>query len=444
MKLPTTPPSVEALLRRLSTGGAASKILHAQIDPAPHGRYYHWDKLRRLQPPAGLSPEGWWLTVKLARRPLLKPLPLADEDGRAFLYGFPDIAIQLVHRIDRYASGSIAMAEPVTNPATRSYYLVSSLIEEAITSSQLEGASTTRKVAEEMIRTGRAPRDRSEKMILNNYHAMNFLRERSREPLSRDLIFELHRLVTDDTLDASDAAGRFRRSGEDIHVVDEMDGVVLHRPPPAKTLEARVRALCAFANQDEPFVHPVVRSILIHFWLAYDHPFVDGNGRTARALFYWSMLRQGYWLSEYLSISRILKKAPIRYARSFLYCETDDNDTTYFLLSQMDVIIRAVDELHAYLRRKTSEIQETETLLRRRRTANLNPRQTALLSDALKHPEQAYTFESHAQSHMVSYMTARADLLQLEKLGLLERVKSGKEFRFFPVAKLLDRLRALP
>lgn len=59
-------------------------------------------------------------------------------------------------------------------------------------------------------------------------------------------------------------------------------------------------AMCAFPNGHLPdtFIHPAIRAIILHFWLGYDHPFVDGNGRTARALFYWAMLRQNYSLFE--------------------------------------------------------------------------------------------------------------------------------------------------
>ena len=129
------------------------------------------------------------------------------------------------------------------------------------------------------------------------------------------------------------AAGRFRRKDERISVMDATHSVVLHTPPDADSLPARLERLCAFANQaqdTEPFVHPVVRAILVHFMLGYDHPFVDGNGRTARALFYWSVARSGYWLMEYLSISRLLMKAPAQYARAYLHTETDANDATLF------------------------------------------------------------------------------------------------------------------
>ncbi len=137
-------------------------------------------------------------------------------------------------------------------------------------------------------------------------------------------MLELHRILTEGTLDDPTAAGRLQRPDEErIAVVDATDGSLIHTPPPATELPARLQALCDFANQGEDesdsFIHPVVRAILLHFFLAYDHPFEDGNGRTARALFYWAMRTNGYWLAEYLSISRILREAPAQYSRAFLF-----------------------------------------------------------------------------------------------------------------------------
>ncbi|MSP58920.1 MAG: Fic family protein [Myxococcales bacterium] len=447
MRIPEAPTPFAKLWRKY-TGQEGSKalikVLSAGLHAAPDGQYRHWDTLRHLTPPNDLSVEEWWLTIKFARTAMLRELPLRDPSGTPFRYALPDPALQLLHHIDRHASGQVAVAEPVTNPATKNYYLVNSLTEEAITSSQLEGASTTREVAKEMIRSGRAPRDRSERMIFNNYRAMNHIRAHLDEPLTKAFVFEVHRIVTDGTLDRPDAAGRFRRSAEPIVVQDEIDGSVFHTPPPAGELEGRLTALCDFANEDgdggETFTHPLVRSILLHFWLAYDHPFVDGNGRTARALFYWSMLKHGYWLTEYLSISRILKKAPAKYSRSFLYTETDDNDVTYFLLAQMSVIKQAIAGLHAYLKKKIADLQTAEAMMRRHH-ASLNGRQLALLSHALKHGHAAYTIEKHANSHKVVYQTARTDLLALEAAGFVEKTKVGKEFHFYPVPRLADRIK---
>jgi Fic family protein len=264
-----------------------------------------------------------------------------------------DLILRQLHYVDQRCSGSIAMPEVVTaDEQAKRHYLVNSLMEEAIRSSQLEGATTSRRVAKELLQTGRQPRDRSERMILNNYRALQFMRDEIGDELTPEIVLELQRILADGTLDDPGAAGRLQRPDEErVAVWDRMDDTLHHRPPPAEQLPERLARMCSFANapvQDEgEFVHPVIRAILVHFWLAHDHPFEDGNGRTARALFYWSMRRHGYWLTEYLSISRILRNAPAKYTRSFMLTETDDGDTTYFILYQLSVIERAVEELHA-------------------------------------------------------------------------------------------------
>lgn len=198
--------------------------------------------------------------------------------------------------------------------------------------------------------------------------------------------------------------------------------------------------MCAFANEpDDLAVHPVIRSILIHLWIGYDHPFVDGNGRTARALFYWSMLRRGYWLAEYLPISRILRKAPAQYSRAFQLTDSDDNDATYFVLHQLRAIQQAIHDLFGYLRRKSREVRELEALLQGRK--DLNHRQLAVLARALRDPHDEITIKQHQRSHSVAYQTARADLLELAEKRLLVQRQAGKTFVFGVPADLEARLR---
>lgn len=404
--------------------------------------YLHWDKLRRYAPPAGMSHREWWLVQKLSRMDGLKPIPLKDTAQEVFQFAVPELVMAELHQIDLGAGGLVSIPEPIMNPQTRNRYLVSSLMEEAITSSQLEGAVTTRDVAKEMIRTGRKPRDNSEQMILNNYATMQRIRELKTSALSPELVFQIHRLVTENTLEDPTAAGRFRRV-EEKRVVGDDYGQVYHDPPPAEELEERMVAMCAFANADTPdfFVHPAVRAIILHFWLAYDHPFVDGNGRTARALFYWAMLHSGYWLFEFISISNILRKAPMKYGRSFLYTETDDNDLTYFIIAQTKVIRQAISELHAYIERKTAELKDAESHMRA--LDLFNHRQVEIIRHALKHPGHRYTFASHQKSHDIVYQTARTDLLDLSERGVLEKRKKGKQMVFAAPANLSAQLMKL-
>lgn len=429
MKLPLTPPTMDTLLDGIPRE-RLGQILRT-VSALGDADYRHYDEIRHRQPPDGLTIDEWWLGLKLLRSAPV-PVPLADRLGVGCWFSVPGRVQALLHRMDSDALGHIGADSPVATPEARDRYVLNSLIEEAITSSQLEGASTTRKVAADMLRSGRRPRDRSERMIVNNFRTMQRVRELRETPLSPELVLELHRAIIEQTLDDESGAGRLQRPDEErVAVYDNRDGTLLHQPPDAGSLPERLALMCAWANGEldgDRFVHPVVRAIVLHYWLAYDHPFADGNGRTARTLFYWSMLRSGYWLAEFISISRLLHKAPSAYARAFLHTETDGNDLTYFILHQLEIIARAIDDLDAYLARKGRELDALHKRMREHDT--LNHRQRALLAHALRHPDARYTIESHRRSHQTAYATARADLLALAAQGLLREGKEGRRMLF--------------
>ena len=442
MRKPKSPPRLEAIWQQIKADPKQAARFFDMISSPMVDKYHHWDKLRYHTPPEGFSIEQWWLAIKKQRQSLFKQLPLTDKNQKPFQYLTNDFITETLHQIDQSVTTFNRMPEQIKNTETKNRYYVNSLIQEAFTSSQLEGATTTRLVAKEMIRTGRLPCDKSEQMILNNFSAMKRINKLKDESLSRELVFDIHQLVTEKTLDDSLAAGRFRTANEKINIID-MYNEVFHYPPPADQLEERMTTMCDFANGKTPeyFIHPVIRAIILHFWLAYDHPFVDGNGRTARALFYWSMLRHRYWLFEFVSVSQIIVKAPAKYARVFLHTETDDNDLTYFIIYHLDIIRQAIKTLYEYIERKTKRLQAIENQLRG--IIVLNYRQRALISRALRHPHQRYTIRSHQISHNVVYQTSRTDLLDLERRGLLKSEKIGKTWYFTPAYDLEEKLTEL-
>lgn len=441
MKVPLHPPSRDEVARRLGAMDDAAVLaavfgrLHG---PEVRGAYLHWDELRHRTPPDDHDHILWWFSLEQARSATRVEFPL-DDHGRFFGVSNPDSVRRLVYTIDRDASGRIALPEPVLTPSTRDQYVMAGLFEEAITSSQLEGASTTRRLAKEMLRTQRTPRDRDERMIWNNFQAMSWVRDHATTAITPAGILELHRVLTTDAIEPADAAGRLRRADEPIVVQNDDTGEVVHTPPPAGELAARLEVLCRFAAGEVPdgFIHPVVRATLLHFWLGFDHPFVDGNGRTARALFYWQMLREGYWLTEFVSISRILRRAPAAYALSYLHSETT-LDATYFVVRQLETLRRALDDVFTYVKRKVAESRTVAASLHA--DATINHRQLALLARALRDPDADFTIEGHQRSHGVVYQTARQDLLDLAERGWLVRRKIGRSFHFHAAADLERKL----
>lgn len=444
MKPPNTPPSLSELGEE-----RLEKILalnESGIGILLYDKYLHWSSLQHLEPPKGFSNEDWWLALKLARGSSRHPLPLDDKQGRAFSYTDSGYLYRMLYEVDRDARDRVELPVDVADTGSWNRYLVSSLIEEAITSSQLEGASTTRDVAKELLRSGRAPRDRSEAMIANNYRAMEFVRGHAAEHLSVPVLLELHRVLSEGTRDDAGVVGRFRLKSDHVVVTDQRDGTILHVPPDAEELDARMERLLAFANarDDAGFVHPVVRAILVHFMIGYEHPFVDGNGRAARALFYWMMARARYRMTEFLSISTIFRNTPVQYARAGLLAETDDNDVTYFLDYHLRVILWSIRNLRSYLARKARETRNVQQLLDGSALAALlNHRQIALLISMRKHRDLARTIASHRRSHKVTYQTARTDLLGLADLGLVTVTKHGRAFVFILARDFDERLSEL-
>lgn len=443
MKTPAPPPNT-AMDQILGNGRRLLEIISSVGDD---DEYLAWDKLRHKEPPAGLSHEEWWAGLKFRRTANLRKLPLQMIDGQPISYALPDKVLRALDYVSQRASGQILLPDEVMSKASRDKYVVQSLVEEAISSSQLEGASTTRREARKMLAYGEPPKDRSQQMILNNYRAMQHVRDIKDEAFTPERIREVHRIVTEKTLDNPDAAGQIQDNpdpAERVKILDEEDRL-LHQPPPVEQLAERLEKLCAFANGDSdstPYVPPVVRALTVHFMMGYDHYFEDGNGRTARALFYWSMLKQGYWLTEHLAVSLILKEAPAKYARSFIYTEQDSGDLTYFLIYHLEVIKRALLSLDEYLQKKTLELQRARALILGG-PGGFNHRQVALLQSATRNPANYYTAESHMNYHAVSKQTARNDLYDLEQRNLLERTKIGRQFAWIPKGDMIQALESI-
>ena len=187
----------------------------------------------------------------------------------------------MLHEIDQSVGSQVAMTDSIANPQIKNRYLQSSLIEEAIRSSQLEGAVVTREQAKAMLRSGRKPIDEAEQMILGNYRAMQLVSKYKDREMTPDLVLQIHRTIMAETTSPDASPSGLRAPEDKIAIYDERDNTLLYQSAAGSEIPDRMQALCDFANQsvaEKGFMHPVLRAILLHFWLAYDHPFTDGNG----------------------------------------------------------------------------------------------------------------------------------------------------------------------
>ena len=401
--------------------------------------YYYWDKIRSQPLSAEFDKKEVWAFIRLRRYMNSSPSPIQDVNGQIFTFWLPDDIQKKLHLIDQSTGGNLALWDPGQDKRASAKYMVSSLMEEAITSSQIEGAVATIKEAKKMLLEKRKPKNKSEKMIYNNFLTMQSIKDLCKTELNINLLLEWHVSITKGTLESVEEEGRFRNAAENVSVVTSY-GEELFVPPKSEEIPKRIKVLIDFANdvEDKLFIHPVVKAIMLHFWLAYIHPFTDGNGRMARTLFYWYMLKHEYWLFEYTSISKTILKRTTQYANAYLYSEHDDNDLTYFIHFHIDAIMDAVEELKNHIRNEREKNQQIR--LEISEYPDLNVRQTRIIQHTMSHPHDVLTIKMHQNINNIAYQTARMDLLDLEQKKWLKSVKKGKTFYFVPADNLWEKL----
>ena len=426
MKVPVNPPGIDEILKNESNKKELAEYFKRQdiLDFASkiNERYLYWDEFRYRHHPKKTKPEPLWALIKFTRNYRINTLKLSSIKNFTFKYNITEPTTHKLHELDQNLSTSPVLIPP----EDKEKYLINSIMEESIASSQLEGASTTRKVAKEMLRTSRKPRNKSEKMILNNYLTNKKILDLKTKKLTPEMILDIHASMTRETLEDGDMEGKYRRENN-IHVIDNATGKICYTPPDFKLLPQLINDLCEYANNNNT-AHPIIKASILHFLIGYIHPFVDGNGRTARAIFFWYLLSRDYWLFEYLSISRIIIKSPAQYAKAYLYTEKDENDLTYFINYQVKTIDSAFKDLKLYIDNQIKEKEKTYELLK---IDGINNRQHYLIRQFTENPNKTMTINELQNTFNVVYQTARTDLLDLVNLGFLDKKTLGKKKLLF-------------
>lgn len=416
------------LFKKIHDSEAVKEILtKAQKD------YVYWDKFKYYPFPSNITAQEAWSYLKLSARAGSEVSPIKDNKGYRFSYNLTKSLYQKLNFIDTHGAGLIKSLADKPSEVQATKYVISSLTEEAIASSQIEGANTTHKVAKEMILSERAPRNKDEQMILNNYRAMQKIEEWKDLDLTETMLLDLQKILTDQTFEDETDSGRFRMDSDEIVVNDALTGEVVHTPPAQDIMLKELKKLIEYANKiekDDEFIHPVVKATILHFWLAYLHPFVDGNGRSARVIFYWYLLKRDYWLIQYVSVSRAIKQSRKGYDDAYLHSENDDNDLTYFLLYITSAFKSAIMQFLKHFEEKKEEAQKIKKAAVFLKQFNF--RQIELLKYFSAHTDGYTDVITHQNKHGVSRATANNDLRYLVKDGLLGEGKRGNKIIYMP------------
>ena len=405
------------------------------FNPVDHkGRYLAFDEFY-YRVPKGLDTNLAWSIVKASRHAHQQNIYQNVRSLNKTHFMLTPNMQRVISLVDRYTtSAQLELISTRIGEKKHFKHLIDGLVQdEAISSSQLEGAATTTIAAKKMLKK-RKPRTMDERMILGNFRMMIFAWKNKDEDLSLDFIQELHKIGTEDIDNDKYWPGLFRNT-DDV-VVEDRDGNVVHQPPSWELLEGDLKSLCDWANQchdDEQadYLHPIIKAIALHFAIGFEHPFRDGNGRVARALFYWYLFKKDYGAFRYISISVLLKKSAAQYGKSYLYTETDGMDLTYFLDHQCKIINESIQSFRDSCNKTIKDIEDFNVWMYESGLfEKLNDKQKVILQVAKNGIADRFTINEVAENLGCAYNTAANTLNGLVKLQLFKKKRNGREWEY--------------
>lgn len=382
--------------------------------------YKTLDEIKYRLNQVGQPPSEWSeISKKILRYRKTAAVPLFIKSiDTKFWFFQADCILKKAHEIEKLG---LALYEKInTESAFAKEFKLDSTIEEAITSAIYEGASSTRAKAQELIATQTPPKSKDEWMLVNNYQALLWIKENHSTAMTIDLINQVHAIVTKNTLAGDDINYSGKHRDDRVYVYSPTQELKHEGVEHQKLIPALMEAI-DLITKNQRYFPALLKGILSHYFISYIHPYFDGNGRTARTMFYYKAIKNELPFVELLSVSAYLKNHGKQYEKSFEKVVENDFDITYFIDFNLDALWEA-------LKKVDSKVKFLLTINTLEKKLNLSVHQIGLLQKLALHRFRTYDIEAYAKSIDKSREIARQELRQLADLGLLKEMKQGKKF----------------
>lgn len=206
------------------------------------------------------------------------------------------------------------------------------LILEAHYTTHIEGTQLTLEQSEQLLEGKKIsdtnPDDVTE--LLNYRKAFDLVSHylNSGDPVTEGLIREIHKKLVAGVRGNSAAPGEYRKIQN--YVVNSKTKKTIYTPPPAYELSRMMSELVQWVNKEEK-INPILVGGIAQFQLVHIHPFLDGNGRTARLLSTLCLYRKGYDFKQLFTISEYYDKNRAEYYKAIQGVRENNMDMTGWL-----------------------------------------------------------------------------------------------------------------
>ena len=219
--------------------------------------------------------------------------------------------------------------------------------DEIISTSAIESIDFNRDSVRNILK-GMAPKDETENRILGVKKGLEFIANTANE-ITEENIYKLYMMAVGDFLDKENRLkkGEYYRHDKVYIVSDKIE----HSGLDYKKLPQYMKTLVMFINYDDG-INDLIKAAIIHFYIAYIHPYFDGNGRMARLLHLWFLIQKGYMSALFIPFSSEIEKSRKLYYRAFTQIENNKNytgkiDITPFIIYFIDNVYNKIEQIYS-------------------------------------------------------------------------------------------------
>jgi len=360
------------------------------------------------------SPDDVAEMLALLKQTAYKTMPLKDFAGSELVY------LENLAQTNMSASKALLAANH-----SNGEYGLKAMEDEIHSTLNIENIRSSRESIHRIL-CGCAPKDEAENRLFGMKKGLDFISDTSNE-INEENIFKLYMLTAGDYLDGEEKLipGQFYRHDSVFVVGDKVE----HQGLNSRLLPEYMAQLAGFIR-DGRNMNDLLKAAVIHFYIAYLHPYFDGNGRMARLLHLWYLVRQGYSAALFFAFSSYINKSKAKYYKAFTQVEENCGisgliDVTPFLVYFIENVYNLLDETNP----------QTDTMDKYREAlalGNITEKEKSLFLFVCS----AYgggdfsTKQLEKDFGNAAYATIRSFVLKFEALGILKSQKHGNRVKY--------------
>lgn len=341
-----------------------------------------------------------------------KPLPLLDFNGSSAVY------------IKDHADIDFGAIRLLMQPQNASFG-IRAATEEIIASSAIENIDFSRDSVRNILK-GLAPTDEVENRILGQKKGIEFISDTSNK-ITEENIHTLYMTTIGQFLTGDERLLEERLYRHDTVFV--MSDHVEHSGIDHRKLPEYMGRLVEFINADDG-MNDLVKAAIIHFYIAYLHPYFDGNGRMARLMHLWFLVQKGYRSAMFIPMSGHIERSRSAYYAA--YTAVEDNMKFSGTLDLTPFIMYFAENVYSRLRQDSV----SDNVLEKYKTALDKGIVTEKETELWRYVLSGYGTSEFSTKQLekdfgkAAYATIRTFVLKFKALGLLEASQYGNRVKY--------------